>query len=94
MRTGFNSWVRKSLWGREWLPTPLFLPGEFHGQRILAGYGPGVAKSQTQLTFPYMLSKALLIASVKVSLWGNIKSEKYIKHYKLHQFVKVINSDI
>ena len=23
-----------------WLPTPVFLPGEFHGQRSLAGYSP------------------------------------------------------
>ena len=23
---------------REWLPTPVLLPGEFHGQRSLAGY--------------------------------------------------------
>ena len=27
-------------WRREWLPTPVFLPGEFHGQRSLAGYRP------------------------------------------------------
>ena len=27
-------------WRREWLPTPVFLPGEFHGQRSLAGYTP------------------------------------------------------
>ena len=26
--------------GREWLPTPIFLPGEFHRQRSLAGYSP------------------------------------------------------
>ena len=26
------------LWKRKWQPTPLFLPGEFHGQRSLAGY--------------------------------------------------------
>ena len=25
---------------REWLPTPVFLPGEFHSQRSLAGYNP------------------------------------------------------
>ena len=25
---------------REWLPTPVFLPEESHGQRILAGYSP------------------------------------------------------
>ena len=25
-------------WKREWLPTPIFLPGEFHGQRSLVGH--------------------------------------------------------
>ena len=24
----------------KWQPTPVFLPGEFHGQRILLGYSP------------------------------------------------------
>ena len=28
------------LWRREWLPTLVFLPGEFHGQRGLIGYSP------------------------------------------------------
>ena len=32
------------------IPTPVFLPGEFHGQRSLAGYSPWVEKSQTQVT--------------------------------------------
>ena len=27
-------------WKREWLPTPVFLTGEFYGQRSLAGYSP------------------------------------------------------
>ena len=30
----------KILWKRDWQPTPIFLPGEFHGQRSLAGYSP------------------------------------------------------
>ena len=30
-RPGFNPWVRKIPWRREWLPTPVFWPGEFHG---------------------------------------------------------------
>ena len=34
----FNPWAGKIPWRKEWLPTPLFLPGEFHGQRNLAGY--------------------------------------------------------
>ena len=33
-------WARKILWKRIWQPTPAILPGEFHGQRSLAGYGP------------------------------------------------------
>ena len=27
-------------WRRKWQPTPVFLPGESHGQRNLAGYSP------------------------------------------------------
>ena len=27
-------------WKREWLPTPVFLPGKSHRQRSLAGYSP------------------------------------------------------
>ena len=27
-------------WRRAWQPTPVFLPGESHGQRILVGYSP------------------------------------------------------
>ena len=37
---GFDPWVVKIPWKREWLPTQVFLPGEFHGQRSLEGYSP------------------------------------------------------
>ena len=33
-------WIGKIPWRKEWQPTPIFLPGEFHGQRSLAGYSP------------------------------------------------------
>ena len=39
-RPGFYTQVGKIPWGREWQPTPVFLPGEFHGQRSLVGYSP------------------------------------------------------
>ena len=39
-RPGFDPWVGKILWKREWLSIPVFLPGEFHGQRSLVGYSP------------------------------------------------------
>ena len=44
----FNPWVRKIPWRRKWQPTPVFLPGEFLGQRSLVGVH-GIAKSQTEL---------------------------------------------
>jgi len=50
----FNPLVGKIPWRREWLPTPVFLPGEFHGQRSLVGYSPrGFKKLDTaeQLSF-------------------------------------------
>jgi len=39
-RQGFNPWVGKIPWSRKWQPTPVFLPGEPHGQRNLAGFSP------------------------------------------------------
>ena len=44
MRPGFDPWRRK------WQPTPVFLPGEFHAQRSLAGYTvQGFARVQQDL---------------------------------------------
>ena len=39
-RCQINPWVRKIPWSRKWQPTPVFLPGNFHGQRNLVGYSP------------------------------------------------------
>ena len=35
-----ETWVEKIPWRRKWQPTPVFLPGKFHGQRSLVGYSP------------------------------------------------------
>ena len=47
---GFDSWVRNIPWRRAQQPTPVFLPEKFHGQRSLAGYSPGAAKSWIRLS--------------------------------------------
>ena len=39
-RGRFDPWVRKIPWRRKGLPTPVFLPGESHGQRSMTGYNP------------------------------------------------------
>ena len=45
-RCRFDPWVGKIPWRRAWQPTPLFLSGESHGQRSLAGYRPWGCKEQ------------------------------------------------
>ena len=43
-RGGFTPWARKIPGSRKWQLTPVFLPGESHGQRSLVGYSPGDRK--------------------------------------------------
>ena len=49
-RCRFNPWVRKIPWRRKWQLTPVFLPGESHGQRSLLGYRPWGCKERTYLS--------------------------------------------
>ena len=56
--TQVQSLGQEILWRREWLASPVFLPGEFHGQRSLVGYSLSGTESDTreQLNtshFPY-----------------------------------------
>ena len=39
-RLGFDPWVGKIPWRREWQLTPVFLPAESCGERSLVGYSP------------------------------------------------------
>ena len=58
-RPRFSPWVGKITWRREWLPTPVFLPGEVHGQRSLAGYrlwGCKELDMTEQLSLPFFCS--------------------------------------
>ena len=53
-----ETWVGKIPWRREWHPTPVFLPGEFHEQRSLVGYSPwGLRESDTteRLTLTFIV---------------------------------------
>ena len=49
-RLRFDPWVGKIPWRRRRQPTPVFSPGESHGQRILVGYRPRAWHSQTWLS--------------------------------------------
>ena len=54
----FDPWVRKIPWRRAWQRTPVFLPGEFLGQRSLAGYSAWGSKESdtTEVTHSHFLT--------------------------------------
>ena len=49
-RCGFDPRVAKIPWKRKWQPTPVVLPGKFHGQGSLTGCSHGVTRNWTQLS--------------------------------------------
>ena len=51
----------------EWLPTPVFLPGEFHGQRGLAGYS---SKGHKELDGTEQLTLSYWCECAKGADWG------------------------
>ena len=62
-RCSFNPWVGKIPWGRKWQPTPVFLPGEFHGQKSLAGYSPwGRRELDATFTFTFFLGTKICMS--------------------------------
>ena len=57
--------LEKIPWRRKWQPTPVFLLGEFHGQRSLEGYSPWSHK-QSSKRYPSRLeSRAGFFASTR-----------------------------
>ena len=47
---GFNPWIGKIPWRKKRHPTPVFLPGELHGQRSRVGYSPWSCKESDTLS--------------------------------------------
>ena len=52
-RHRFIPWVEKIPWSWKWQPTPVFLPGESHGQRSLVGYIPWGHKELDMTEYAY-----------------------------------------
>ena len=78
--TWVRPWVKKIPWRRKWQPTPVFLPGQSHGQRSLVGYSPRGAMSRTRLSdfiFIWWAAPAPLLASLapggQVCVWQTPK---------------------
>ena len=74
-RHGFNCFVGKILWRRTWKPTPVFLPGESHGQKSLVGCSPRVLKEldRTEVTGACIVPQTGGILAMKqpcAGCWG------------------------
>ena len=101
----FNPWVGKSPWRRAWQSIPVFLPGEFHGQRSFVGYSPwGCIQSDTteQLTHTHNLREQLFwgitvwyvsgIASLK-KIWQYLLNLRYTCYYPTIPFLVVKHTE-
>ena len=66
---GFNPWVGKNPWRREWLPTPVFLPEEFHGQRSLVGYSPWGQKESVRHDWMTNTLNFSLLTDKRLEVW-------------------------
>ena len=92
-RCRFDPWVGKIPWRRAWQRTPVFLPGESHGQNSLAGYSPqgcrvdhernNWARAHNSLSngtyFPLSLPCSSTICTNRMSLMEDVG----LLHYKL-----------
>ena len=65
-RPGFDSWIRKILWRREELPTPVFRPGEFH--RVYSPWGCKDSTRQSDFHFQSFLSSTEVMPNIQ---WGD-----------------------
>ena len=91
-----ETWVRKIPWRRERLPTPVFLPAEFHGQRSLVGYSPWGRKESDTTERLTLTSLVYYVDLYKVSLayWMPSKSEAQPLPYRTHPIEKALKQTI
>ena len=71
--TQYPSLCWKIPWRREWLPTPVFLPGELHGKRRLVGHSPWGCK-ESDMTEGLTLS----LSSSSKQIWDAVTRERVI----------------
>ena len=80
-----KTWVRSLVWEdpleKEWLSTPVFLPGEFHGQRSLAGPSTSGRKESGHdwATFTFtskIAKKGIIYTSKKLAKYFSIERKR------------------
>ena len=72
--------------GRKWQPTPVFLPGKFHGQRCLVGYSPW-GRKETRLrahtqTHTHKLCLRAICSLRPPECWSSLENLKADRHLR------------
>ena len=91
---GLNPWVGKVPWRRAWQPTPVFLPGESHGQRSLGLQSIGLHRighngsNVAQYRWSWLVSVSkLLIPRTQTSLALRRSMERH-RRFKVNRQMK------
>ena len=79
--TWFDLWVGKIPWRSEWLPTSVFLPGEFHGQRSLSGYSSRDCK-ELDMIFIYISTCVCLIIIAFIPHYDLLKKKNSLLRHQ------------
>ena len=86
----FHPWVRKIPWRRNWQPTPVLLPGKFHGQRSLVGYSPwGCKELDTTEWLHFLYHWATREAPCRINLESWLFSEIMYSQFSLFMVLMV-----
>ena len=96
-RYGFSATILKNgflaVWIRKWQPTPIFLPGESHGQRRLVGYSPRGRKESDLTERLHFTSLVLLHIWLYLPAGNNaflLASTSQIRH----EFLSLANTSL
>ena len=84
-RRGFNPGVGKIPWRRAQQPTPVFLPGEPHGQRSLASYSPQNCKESDMTEVTQHTHISVFRKSITVIFHKNSQIFRLCVHTKILQ---------
>ena len=85
----FHPWVGKLPWRRKWQPTPVFLPGEFHGQRSLVGPCDHtevhmIEHTHTSFLFPTVSNPKVSLESIQCG------ASHYLSVYRVYSHVLLL----
>ena len=81
-------------WRKKWQPTPVFLPGKFHGWRSLAGYSPWDRKESDTTEWLHFILSGVISPLIFSSILGTYRPREFIFHCPFHTVHWVLKARI